>query len=241
MINKNLQRPGDAQNRRERARLAFEGRLYRYMIGLPPDPRVKLLAAALTEHGYLPRMIRRRLGLPTPLDTADRRVLEKIIIPGYLADAAVQRVLFVGCDIYTAHYERLYFSRHEYWTLEPEAKLRRYGAKRRHVIARLEELAKYFSEPYFDLIICNGVYGWGLNTAEQCEAAFAQCHACLNAGGHLLIGWNDVPTHTDRASVLLADVASLARFEKFRFPALGTWKYVTETAYRHTYEFYRRP
>ena len=225
--------------RRERARHAFEGRLYRYMVGLPLDPRWKLVAAALTEHGYLSRMIRRRLRLPTPLDTADRRLLEKTILPGYLADRAVRTVLFVGCDIYTAHYERRYFSQHEYWTLEPDPKLRRYGAKRRHVIARLEELAKHFSKRYFDLIICNGVYGWGLDTAEACEAAFAQCHSRLNSGGHLLIGWDDVPTR--RGSVCLADVASLAQFDRFRFPALGTWKYLTDTPYRHTYEFYRKP
>jgi hypothetical protein len=127
----------DSRNRRERAQLAFEARLYRYMIVLPRDPPRKLLAAALTEHGYLRRMIRRRLRLSTPLDTADRRVLEKIIIPGYLADPAVKTVLFVGCDNYSAHYSRLYFSQHEYWTLEPEPKLRRYGARRRHVIAPL--------------------------------------------------------------------------------------------------------
>src|SRR6202046_4075281 len=76
--------PGD--NRRERARRAFEGRLYRQMMGLPRDPRRKLLVALFTEHGYLPRFIRRRLRLPAPIDTHDRRVLEQIIIPGYLAD-----------------------------------------------------------------------------------------------------------------------------------------------------------
>src|SRR5215472_9811353 len=100
-------------------------------------------------------------------------------------------------------------------------------------------LAKHFSESFFDLIICNVVYGWGLNTAEQCEAAFTQCHYCLNTGGHLLIGWDDVPTR--RGSVPLSAVASLTRFERFRFPPFGTWKYVTETPYRHTYEFYRKP
>ena len=209
------------------------------MTGLPPEPPWKLLKAALTEHGYLSRMIRRRLSLPTPLDTADRRVLEKTIFPSYLADPAVKRILFVGCDGYTAHYERLYFSQHEYWTLDPEPKLRRYGAKLRHVIGRLELLATYFSECFFDLIVCNGVYGWGLNTAEQCEAAFTQCHACLRPGGYLLLGWADMPTH--RGSIALSDVASLRQFSRHRFPTLGTSRYLTDTPYRHIYDFYRKP
>ncbi len=229
----------DSSSRREAARVAFENRLYRSVMGLPPDPPWRLLATALTEYGYLSRMIRRRLRLSTPLDTTDRRVLEKIIIPGYLADPAVKTVLFVGCDNYTVHYERLYFSQHEYWTLEPDPQLRRYGAKRRHVIAPLEELAEYFPERYLDLIICNGVYGWGLNAPEQCEAAFAQCHASLNPGGHLLIGWNDVPRQ--HASIALSDVASLGQFERYEFPSLGTSHYVTDTPYRHTYDFYCKP
>ena len=221
------------------ARLAFEGRLYRHLMGLPPDPWWKLLAAALTEHGYLPRWIRRRLGLATPLDTADRRVLENIIIPGYVADPTVKTVLFVGCDNYTVHYKRRYFSQHEYWTLEPNEKLRRYGVRRRHIMAPLEKLADHFAGEYFDLIICNGVYGWGLNTGGQCEAAFAQCHACLRPGGHLLLGWNDIPT--TQASIALSDVASLRQFDRHRFSALGTSHYLTDTPYRHVYAFYRRP
>jgi len=232
---------GDPRSRRERARRAFERRLHRHMMGMPPEHRWKLALAFFTEYGYIRRFLRRRLRLATPIDSHDRRVLEQLIFPGYVDTAAVKRVLFVGCDNYTAHYERRFFAGCEYWTIEPDPKMRRYGAKLRHVVAPLEELAKHFPERHFDLIVCNGVYGWGLNTAEQCETAFAQCYACLNNGGHLLIGWDDVPTHTDRASVLLPELASLAQFEKFRFPALGTWRYVTDTPYRHIYEFYRKP
>jgi SAM-dependent methyltransferase len=228
--------PGD--NRRERARRAFEGRLYRQMMGLPRDPRRKLLVALFTEHGYLPRFIRRRLRLPAPIDTHDRRVLEQIIIPGYLADPRIRRVLFVGCSNYTTLYERRFFASHDYWTIEPNPKTRRYGSKQ-HVIARLEHLSDHFQPGYFDLIVCNGVYGWGLDSAEQCEIAFASCHTCLAPGGHLLIGWDDIPPH--RPAVLLPEIASLARFDKFRFPVLGSWRYLTDTPYRHIYEFYQRP
>jgi SAM-dependent methyltransferase len=228
-------------SRRERARRAYEERLYRYMMGMPPGPKWKQAIAFFSEYGYAARFFRRRLGLATPIDALDRRVLEQIIFPGYLADRAIRRVLFVGCDNYTAHYEREFFARREYWTIEPNPKMRRFGAKRRHVIAPLEDLAKHFSDRFLDLIICNGVYGWGLNTAVQCEAAFSQCYTCLKPGGHLLIGWDDIPTHKDRASVLLPDVSSLSRFDKFHFPALDTWQYVTDTPYRHTYEFYRKP
>ncbi len=52
------------------------------MMNLPPDPPLKLLVALLTEDGYMPRFIRRRLHLPTPIDTHDRLILEQVIFPG---------------------------------------------------------------------------------------------------------------------------------------------------------------
>jgi hypothetical protein len=224
--------------RRERARRAFEDRLYRSIMGMPRDPPWKLLAALLTEQGYLKRFIRRRLGRAAPIDTFDRQMLEQIIFPGYLADPGIRRVLFVGCDNYTAHYEPRFFASHDYWTIEPDPKMRRYGSTR-HVVAPLEQLTDYFRPGFFNLIICNGVYGWGLDTAEQCETAFANCHTCLGPGGHLLIGWDDIAPR--RPAVLLPEIASLRWFDKVQFSALGSCRYVTDTPYRHIYEFYQRP
>ena len=200
--------------RRERARRAFEGRLYGQMMGLPAEPRRQLLIALFTEYGYLQRFICRRLRLPASIDTLDRRVLERIILPGYLADPRIRRVLFVGCDNYTTHYEQRFFASHDYWTIEPNPKMRRYGAKQ-HVIAPLERLTDHFSPGFFDLIICNGVYGWGLDGAEQCKIALANCRTCLAPGGHHLIGWDDIPPH--RPAVLLSEAASLAGFDQFQF------------------------
>jgi hypothetical protein len=145
-------------------------------------------------------------------------------------------VLFVGCDSYTAHYQRRYFAAHDYWTIDPEVTRRRFGAKN-HVISRVQELGSHFSSEYFNLIICNGVYGWGLNSTADCEAAMLQCHDCLAAAGHMLIGWNDVP---GRDPAPLSQLRSLSRFSKYSFPAFGTWQYVTDTPYRHTYNFYQK-
>jgi len=87
------------------------------------------------------------------------------------------------------------------------------------------------------LIICNGVFGWGLDRREQCEAAFSQCYSRLRNDGHFLFGWDDVPRRTP---VPLATLSSLTRFRPYDFPPLGTSRYVTDTQYRHTYAFYRK-
>ena len=87
------------------------------------------------------------------------------------------------------------------------------------------------------MIFCNGVYGWGLNTLAQGEAAFAACHTCLREGGHLLFGWNDV---AQRTPFSLDDVQSRKQFKRFEFPALKSSRYLTDTRQRHVFDFYRK-
>jgi SAM-dependent methyltransferase len=220
----------------ERARRRIEARIYQDAIGEPPSRKWKMLVPFFTEHGFAARVVRKRLGLPTPLNTTDRIVLEQVIFPQYSQDAGIRTMLFVGCGTYTAQYQRLFFAHKNFWTLEPDPAAARHGA-RQHVIAPLEQLERHFPENHFDLIICNGVFGWGLDRHDQCEAALSQCHSRLVKDGHFLFGWDDVPRRTPFA---LETLSSLARFRQHTFPPLGTSRYLTDTPYRHTYAFYRK-
>jgi SAM-dependent methyltransferase len=223
-------------NRRERARRQTEDRIYRLTVGGPPDTRWQWLFSLVTERGYAVAAIRRRLGWSTPLDTKDRRILEESIFPYYRRDAGFNRVLFVGCAIFTSHYQRTFFADREFVTIEPNPDQAKFGSTH-HIVAPLEHASRYFSAGYFDVIFCNGVYGWGLDTLAQGEAAFAQCHACLREGGHLVFGWNDVP---ERTPFPLDEIQSRQSFKRYQFPPLGSWRYFTETAHRHVFDFYQK-
>lgn len=177
------------------------------------------------------------LGRPTPLVSADRTVLETIIFPYFQHIPAVQSVLFVGCDWYTRHYECACFPGKDYWTLDPASRARKF-AGRQHVMAPLEELGRHSAPERFDLIVCNGVFGYGLNEVRQCELAFRECYTALRPGGYLLVGWDDIP---ERTPVPMEEITSLEAFERIEFPPLGTSRYLTDTSYRHTYDFLRRP
>ena len=63
------------------------------------------------------------------------------------------------------------------------------------------------------------------------------CYSRLRRNGHFLFGWTDVPA---RVPIPLESIHGLERFERFTFPAFGSWRYVTQTPYRHTYDFYRK-
>jgi SAM-dependent methyltransferase len=220
----------------EYARRQIENRIYRDAIGESPGARWRLLLAFFTEHGFAERVLRKRLGMPTPLNTTDRIVMERDIFPEYARDPAIKRMLFVGCGTYTSHYQQQFFPHKDFWTIEPDPAAAKFGAQQ-HVIAPLEELDRHFPPAHFDLIICNGVYGWGLDRHEQLEAGFAQCHSRLRDDGHLFFGWDDIP---QRAPVDLDTVSSRNLFRKYTFPPLQAWRYVTDTLYRHTFDFYRK-
>ncbi len=214
-----------------------EAEIYRgtARLGEPASGRSPLVRL-LTDFGFTRRVIRYGLGLPVPLETEDRRVLEQVIFPCLLRLPNIRRILFVGCDWYTKHYERMFFRDRDYCTIDVSSNARRFGA-RRHVMAGLEELDRYFVEGYFDLILCNGVYGFGLDTAPALERAIDRCWSRLRDGGYFVFGWDDIP---ERTPVPLGASAALRRFRRFELPELNAWRYLTDTPYRHTYDFYTK-
>jgi hypothetical protein len=182
------------------------------------------------------REIRTMLGLSSFLRNEDRRVLEQIIFPYFLNDRKCRDVLFVGCDWYTAGYSA-WFEDKNYWTIEIDPTLRKFGAKQ-HIVDSLQNLSRHFPRGALDLIVCNGVYGWGLNERAEIEAAFTACYECLREDGVLVIGWDDV-AHLNPCP--LSTWQCLQDFRPFVFPPLHTAEFVTATAHRHVYSFFRRP
>ena len=97
-------------SRRARALQNIEDRIYRLTVGGPPDSRWRRLINVFTEQGYATVAIRRRFGLSTPLATEDRRILEESIFPYYCGDSRFNRILFVGCAVFTSHYQEKFFA-----------------------------------------------------------------------------------------------------------------------------------
>jgi len=220
-----------SQRRREEEVLRGTAKLERR--GLRRFAPVRLL----TDWGYATRVLRYSLGLPVPMDTEDRRVLEQVIFPYFLALPDTGRVLFIGCDWYTKHYERAFFAGREYWTIDISPKARKFGGSR-HIVGAMQDIDARFAANYFDLIICNGVYGFGLDGFEECNRALGAAWSRLREGGYFIFGWDDIP---QRTPVPLDSIAALARFEPFTALPLGASRYLTDTPYRHTYDFYVRP
>jgi hypothetical protein len=186
--------------------------------------------------GYGVILARNALGLPNPMRTRDRDVLEQVILPAYAGRSNIGSVLFVGCAWYTRHYEKMLPGR-VYQTIDPDPWKKRFGA-RRHIVAGLESLDAHIAPGSLDLIICNGVFGWGLDDRIDCERAFAACFAALRPAGELIIGWNDVLEHRP---LELTSLQSLARFRPLTFEPLGSTQYLANLENQHVFNFYAKP
>lgn len=176
------------------------------------------------------------LGMHMRAHTDDRRVLEDIIFPYFLGSERYANVLFVGCQWYTRGYNKSFERRKNFWTVEPDQSQKKYGAKQ-HVTDSLQNLDRYFQNASFDVILCNGIIGFGLDTISDADRAFCVCYDILSVGGVLVLGWNDIAR---RRPFELHQCRSLQNFKPFCFPPLAASTYPTDTPNRHTYSFYER-
>ena len=192
---------------------------------------------------YLMKLLRQRQlrfrGLDIYLNRPDQVVLEDEILLFLASYAHISRVLFVGCDWYTKSYHKL-FSQQEYWTIEPDPNRAHYGAPN-HIVDSLENLPRHFSENYFDLIVCGGALGYGLNTMTAANQAIGGCFHCLNPHGILIMGGHNVASAGSGLFSHLSDCEALERFIPYIFPAMSTSHCVIDTPTRHTFNFYQKP
>jgi SAM-dependent methyltransferase len=158
-----------------------------------------------------------------------RQLLEKQILPAYAAvDGTLGgRVLWVGCRRYTQKYGRLFRQRGgEFWTTDIEPSHARWGEKHRHVTADLMEIGRQIPAGSFDCVLCNGVFGFGIDDRLAQQKALEAMAAILKPGGRLLLGWN-----TDRVEDPLTLECAARCFEPDDLTGLGARIVVDEAGY----------
>lgn len=186
---------------------------------------------------WLARKLREALPGTTRIRSADRTLLEEVLLPGYAADEQVKKLLFVGCDWYTRGYAaRFDPDRSRFRSIDFDPKKAAHGTSG-HIVAPLQEIDRHVAAQSVDVVVCNGVYGFGIHDRAELARAFAATHVVLRPGGALLLGWNNV-CHLGPFDPL--EVAQAAGF--MRDPARGAqWRVETDTPTRHTFDFYRKP
>ncbi len=118
-----------------------------------------------------------------------RIALVNEILPAYARMGG--RILWIGCRRYTKEYGPL-LSRHggECWTTDIEAAHAEWGEAGRHFTCDVVEIDKLIASQAFDSVLCNGVFGFGVDSRASQLAALKAMSGILKPGGRLLLGWN---------------------------------------------------
>lgn len=131
----------------------------------------------------------------------DRRLLLGQILPYLAAEGGA--CLFVGTQRYTETYPALLErGGGTCWTIDREPEAGCFGAPDRHVTADIRSASTVLPQDYFDAIICNGVFGYGLNSQKDQQDGVDAMSGLLRAGGRLVLGWNAFRTSNRRIAEL---------------------------------------
>ena len=140
--------------------------------------------------GRFRSLVQRRMLSPAVLDRLpDRRYMEEIILPA-LAAMKPRRLLDVGVEAYTQHYGQWFAHDCEYWTLDFNPAVARFGSPGRHIVGDALELTSYFEPGSLDVVVMNGPFGFGIDRLDQQERSFEAVRTVLRPGGRLLVGWD---------------------------------------------------
>ena len=136
-----------------------------------------------------------KVGLPTPLRTLDRSFLEKKVFKylNTLPNNQKSKLLFIGVEYYTRHYySKLNF---DVTTIDIDPDKKKYGNRHKHIVGSATEINSFFPKNYFNVIVANGLLGYGMNGKLEFDKMLSQCHETLVKNGILVLGYNQTPRH----------------------------------------------
>lgn len=184
------------------------------------------------------RELLRALGRPAAMDSLDRRLLEGCILAHYAQREDVRSLLFVGTRWYTRHYHRLLPGK-RFLTIDVDPAMARHGSPDQHIVDSVCRIGQHLAPGSVDVVIFNGVFGWGLDEPAELQAALEGFEQVLRAGGELVLGWNDIPR---RRPFDWWRTPALQRFAPMAFAPLGEVERLRlPTDNRHCFEFFRKP
>jgi hypothetical protein len=175
-------------------------------------------------------------GVEFPRKSTNRLFLEQDIfeyLDTLLSDESAQ-CLFIGTDKRSWHYRSRFAAK--FFTIDKDPRKAIYGDVINHRIDSATELARQYTPNQFDVIIANGLIGFGVDHIDQCEDLFAGLETIMKGSGVLVVGYSNSPSRID---FKLEDVKNYHLFEEFapHFNGLDQSQYVFGD---HVFVFLRR-
>ncbi len=178
------------------------------------------------------------IGLPAPLKSPDRSFLENKVF-SYLNSISNFKgnLLFAGVASYTKHYYAKL--KYQTYTIDWERSQARYGNGPNHVVGSVTELNKFWPDGYFDVIVANGLIGYGINSSELISSMLENMHDALRENGLLIIGYNDNHHHLQRSLTDFEDILCFTRFTP-NIDGVDRFEYLANKCNDHKFVFLKK-
>jgi hypothetical protein len=172
------------------------------------------------------------------MPTNDRAVLEQMIFRDLYVGRRYRRILFVGCSEFTSWYPMLFAaSGAVFETVDSDPAKRQFGSPSRHFVAPFESLGQRRElHGAYDLVVLNGVFGYGIDSADAKRAALETAHALVGNRGRVLIGFRDRPEGSDLEPGLIDP----RMFSAADIPGLGSPTHQTTHVNGHAFVCYEK-
>jgi SAM-dependent methyltransferase len=145
-----------------------------------PDPALRALYLSLFRNEEV-RRIRAK---------ESRIWFEQQVIRPLAAMGKISTVLFVGVEAYTWSWVRLLVRKHvRLITLDVDPRKAIWGAPH-HLVGQIQDVDRSVHPASIDVVVVNGVFGWGVDHADEMERSLQAIHRILQPSGYLVLGWN---------------------------------------------------
>ena len=183
-----------------------------------------------------PKPIRKHIAARLIQDLPSRQYLLQTLLPA-LAAAGCQRMLFVGAQAYNLPFYRRCADFHmDIWSIDFDPLSAKYGAPAGHFVGDIREVDKLVGPLRFDVIMFNGIFGFGVNKAEAALAALRSMAKTAEPEALFIVGWNPGLTNDQEMAAIRPHVmpASLADLPVIEFPRVGRLQ-----RHPHRYEVFK--
>jgi SAM-dependent methyltransferase len=137
------------------------------------------------------------------LNSEQRIYFDNYLIPKYVKNDL--NILFIGI----AWYNKWIFKKYKktnWVTIDPSPESQKFGAQN-HTIGNFpNDIKTSLYKEKFDIIIFNGVYGWGINCEDTFKKSIKKMYETLKPNGLVLFGYNTEITKNPISKKKLYDI-----------------------------------
>lgn len=169
-------------------------------------------------HNRCRMFILRMTNVDSVKGTAGRLYYEYEILASLRKKHAKICLLSIGTTKYTKHYYQFFALPNIYKTIDNDHEIIKHTKEGYHINDTVLHLDKYFEQASIDVILFNGVYGWGIDHEDELKLAVDKIYNHLKTEGILIFGWND---NQERDPIGIRNKAIFSKFVPFAINKRG--------------------